>query len=312
MPAMSLISAIDFASDWTLRLMISIVLFGATCALAAQDLDPAPHSLPERSSTKSITVFSSSIRGLVADCNLETGMTSAGVTVRRTVGLANAAAINAILATATAEKPVHLVIEAGIAIAAPLVIPKSGHVTIEGAGWDSGFYILPGSNCNAIQNSPNSDLSLDLTWSPPRPVKTAGYDITLSNFRINCNRGTYPNGNCDGHRDGTFTATSTPPADVAAPSDARGSFTHNFLLCGIVLSAVDNLSINKVWVYDAPTFHINLYHCTHVWIDRCRIEAGNPSFSGNTDGIHFNGGCSACSVTNCWASTGDDFVAINL
>jgi hypothetical protein len=272
------------------------------------------HAQP--SQTKSLSksgFYSSAILGLVADCDLKTGLTRNGNTINRSIGLANAAAINAILATASATKPVHLYIEAGIAIAAPIVIPDSGNVTIEGAGWSTGFYVLSGSNCNGIQNFTRSDLSTAKVWSPGKPTTITGSNIILSNFMLNGNRGVFPNGNSNGQRDETMNKNNSPHADFVTPSDVRGPYPGaGFWLSGIIFQNLDNIKIEHVWVYNVPAYHINLYHCTNVWVDQCRIEAGNPTLAGNTDGLHINGGCFNIFCTNSTIASVDDPVAINL
>jgi hypothetical protein len=99
---------------------------------------------------------------------------------------------------------------------------------------------------------------------------------------------------------------------AAVLPDARGSQTTTWLLTGPMFVGLDNLTIEDLWIYDAPTFHIDLYACTKVRIRGCRIEAAVPTFTGNTDGIHINGGCSEISIRDCWFATGDDAIAINL
>jgi hypothetical protein len=246
------------------------------------------------------TVYASSIPGVVLDCNLFTGKNASGGTPTD-----NASAINAVLATATANNPVHLVIDGGSAIGHAIKIPPTGHVTISGHGWSTGFFILPGSNCHGITNTAGTDLASNATWNPGiGPTSQLGQNVTLRDFRLHCNRGTFPTGNCNGGKDGTFPAGSGTP-------DARGSYAQ-WLLTGIFLNALDNVEIDRLWIYDAPTFHASLYACTKVWAHHCRVEAATPSFSGNTDGFHFNGGCQSCLVSWCWISTGDDAVGFNL
>ena len=259
------------------------------------------------------TIYASSIPGVVLDCNLDAGAKIGGGTPTD-----NAARLNAALATASASNPLHLVIDGGCAIGAPLVLPATGHVTISGHGWHTGFFILPGSNANGIQNFPHTDLACYQVWSPSSANSQGGRgsNVTLRDFRLVGNRGTYPNGNSNGTTDSTITG-STPAgingaANATAP-DARGPYAAGgYWLSGIILVGLDNVHIDRVWVFDAPGYHVNLYHCTRAWVTRSRIEAGNPSFSGNTDGVHVNGGCSSVTVDDCWISTGDDAVAFNL
>lgn len=246
-------------------------------------------------------VYASTAASAVADCNLFTGLTASGGTPTD-----NAAALNAVLATATANAPVHLILDGGFAIGYPgLLIPATGHVTISGQGWSTGLYVLPGSNATPITNFAGTDLARNQEWFPGGgPTANRGSNVTLANFRIHCNRGTYPNGNCNGGVDGTNGAAFAP--------DARSSQNDKYLLTGPWFVGLDNLTIEDLWIYDAPTFHVNLSACTKVKIRGCRIEAATPSFTGNTDGIHCNGGCSEVAITDCWLSTGDDAIGINL
>jgi hypothetical protein len=165
---------------------------------------------------------------------------------------------------------------------------------------------LSGSNSHAIRNTGPTDLDSAQVWSPGvGPTANAGSNVTLSSFRIHCNRGVYPNGNANGGSDGTFTAG-------VVIADARGTYTSQWLLTGVFLRALDNVVLDRLWIYDAPTFHVSLYACTRVWASGCRVEAAHPEFSGNTDGFHFNGGCSRVLVDRCWFATGDDCVAFNM
>jgi hypothetical protein len=248
------------------------------------------------------TIYASAVPGVVLDCDLTTGAKVGGGTPTD-----NAAALSAALAPATASAPVRLVIDGGAAMGSPLVMPATGHVTIEGQGWDTGLFMLAGANSSAIQNFPGTDLAERKVWTATSTLP-AGANVAIRNLKIHGNRGTYPSGNSDGTRDGTITDGSI----LSTPADARGPSPGAYWLSGIILDRVDNVHIEDVWVYDAPAYHVNLYACTRVWIDDSRFQAGDPSFSGNTDGIHFNGGCGHAFVSDCWFSTGDDGVAINI
>ena len=252
------------------------------------------------------TVYASSIPGVKLDCDLATGLKVGGGTPTD-----NAARLNAVLATATAANPVHLVIDGCSALGAALLIPATGHVTISGHGWGTGFSLLSGSNCQAIQNIPPTDLAIYRAWNPGGPQSIAGSNVVLSNFHVNGNRGTYPNGNSNGHRDGTITALNAPAA-FASGSDARGPYTAGYWLSGIMLVGLDDVLIDHVSVYDAPAYHVNLFHCSNARVNNSRIVAGDPTVSGNTDAIHINGGCSNISSDNCYFSVGDDCFAVNM
>ncbi len=255
-----------------------------------------PEAAPAR------TIYASAIPGVVLDCDITTGTRFGGGAPTD-----NVARINAVLATATPAAPVHLVIDGGSALGSALVIPQTGHVTISGRGWGDGFYWLPGCNSSQIQTSNvgTTNLPLHLAIGSPQPQTIVGKNVQLSNFYLNCNRGTFPNGAISDklRPDGTMPGDGRP--------DVRG-FNSWYWFTSILLVGIENLHIDRLYVYDSVTYAIDLYHCSHIWIDRCRIQSGNPQFSGNTDGIHINGGCSAAFITNCWFSTGDDAIALNL
>jgi Glycosyl hydrolases family 28 len=249
------------------------------------------------------TVYASSIPGVVLDCDIHAGTKIGGGTPTD-----NAARINAVLATATPTSPVHLIIDGGCALGAALSIPVTGNVTISGLGWGTGFFWLSGSNCSQIQSASvgTTNLSHGTAIGPTSPQSIVGSNVVLSNFFMNCNRGTYPNGLVPANAyDGTVTSVPTGTTDARGPIDI-------YWITSVLLIGLDNVHISKLWIYDSPSYHVHLFHCTRVWIDGCRIEAGTPSFSGNTDGIHLNGGCGQVFIHNCWFSTGDDGVAINV
>lgn len=266
------------------------------------------------------TIYASSIAGVVLDCDVATGSKVApqsGI-LADVAGTPtdNAPAINAVLATASATNHVHLIVDGGCAIGSPILIPPGGHVTLAGHGWDTGFYVLPGSNCSAIQNYAHTNLAEYLVWNPTGAQSVTGSDLTIRDLRINGNRGTYPDGNCNGTIDGTlagYTPTGSQPPTTLAP-DARGLYTDAYWLSGIALVGLDKVLIEGVWVYDAPAYHVNLYHCTNVRIHRCRIETPNNTGTtgNNTDGVHCNGGCSHVDIAHCYFRTGDDPFAFNV
>lgn len=247
------------------------------------------------------TVYASSIAGVVLDCNLDTGAKIGGGTATD-----NAAALNAVLATATASNPLRLVIDGPSAIGASLVLPATARVEISGLGWDTGFFVKSGSCASAIKNFANTNLAERQVWAPPSSPQTIdGSNVTLRDFRINGNRGTYPTGNVNnGTGDGTLTGFTLAP-------DARSLYPTAFWLSGIILRGVENVLIHHVWVYDAPAYAINLYHCRKFLVTgNFRIES--PSLAANTDGVHVNGGCQDGEVCFGWISTGDDPVGFNL
>lgn len=247
------------------------------------------------------TVYASSIPGVALDCDLTTGAKIGGGTATD-----NATAINAVLATATAANPVHLIIDGGSAIGASLVIPTTGYVTISGIGWGSGFFVKSGSNATAIKNYANTNIAERTAWQPGGAQSIVGQHVYLDNFRINGNRGTYPTGNSNGARDGTNSAENSQTAD------ARGPYPLSFWLTGIALVGVQNFGIDRVWVYDPPTYGVSLYHCIDGPIDRCRFEVADPTVLGNQDGVHLNGGCRRITTRGSYFRVGDDSWGANV
>ena len=241
--------------------------------------------------------------GGVPDCNLLTGAKIGGGTPTD-----NANAINTFLGTASQTNPVHLVIDGPYAIGSAILIPQTGYVTISGTGMSSGVFIKSGSNCNAIQNFPKTDMDNFIAWNPTGSQSIVGYNVVIRDLKIHGNRGTYPNGNSNGGRDGSITSGAV----FDTTPDARGPYTAGYWLSGIILVGIENLYIDNVWVYNAPTYQVNLFHCHKVWINASRFEVADPSLPSNQDGVHCNGGCSDVVITNCWFSVGDDPFAFNL
>lgn len=247
------------------------------------------------------TIYASSIPGVKLDCNLATGAKIGGGTATD-----NVAAFNAVLATATAANPVHLIIDGPSAVGAALSIPNTGYVTISGFGWGTGFFWKSGSNCNQIQTAGvgTTNLANYNAVHPSAPQTNTGSHVTLSNFSMNCNRGTYPNGVVGSNaNDGTLSGAGTP--------DARG-LPSKFFYTSIVLVGIDQLAIDRVFVFDSPTYHINLYGCTNFKITRSKIKAAVANVQNNTDGIHLNGGCVGWTIDDCDVEVGDDSFAINV
>lgn len=252
------------------------------------------------------TVYASSIPGVVLDCNIATGAKNGGGTATD-----NAAKINAVLATATAANPVHLVMDGGSLMGVCPIMPATGHVTISGNGWDTGFFIKSGTAQNGLQNFANTDLARFNAAHPSGSQAGVGANVTLRDFRLNCNRGTFPNGNVSssGPKDGTLTGGG----QIADTPDARSPYpTTGYFLTGISLVGIDHLHIDHVWCYDSPAYSLALYHCTDITIDASRFECVDSQTDNNTDGIHINGGCTNVRINGCYVKSGDDAFAINI
>ena len=257
-------------------------------------------------------VYASTIA--VPDCNIDTGGKVDPKTGTPAAGTPtdNASALNAFLASPTGR----LVFDGGYAVGSPIIYHSSN--AIGGMGDHTGVFMLSGSNSSVFQNFADTDLAEYQAWSPASVGSQATVltsNVDFRGFKINGNRGTYPNGNSNGTTDGTITG-STPAGiqgpPIASGPDARGPYAAGgYWLSGIIGVGVDNFRIKDVFIYDSPSYGVNLYHCTRGWIDDLRVEAGNPSFSGNTDAIHLNGGCSSITIDGIWASVGDDVLGCN-
>lgn len=138
-------------------------------------------------------------------CDVHTGLTAAGNCPTDGV-----AAINAFLAQATEALPVKLVIDIGVACYGPVVIPGplttpfgTGHVTIEGCGHDTGFFMMPGSNSHVITNQPGAFGANYPNFTPnTTPPSQSCKNVRIANLYMNGNRGT-------GNASATTTATVT-------------------------------------------------------------------------------------------------------
>lgn len=210
------------------------------------------------------------------DCDLNTGLTSSG-------GAATdgTVAINAFLATASADSPVELIFDGGV-LCSGIVAPYSGHWTISGMGWGTGIFMKAGVQTHAIQTN------------PPNPPASGfantnvGTNVAVRNLRINGNRSHIVSG---------FTGT--------APLD-----TVNGAWCmGLYLSGLDNICIENVWFYDIANYSVVVGNCNQILARGCKFES--PGRHINTDALHFNGNCSVVQVSDCWFGVGDDPLALN-
>lgn len=223
------------------------------------------------------TVYASKIPGVTLDCNLVSGKTASGGTCTD-----NTVAINRILNTATSTSPVKLVID-GATATSGIIIPREGHVTIEGLGWDTGFFVKSGANSACISNG---FVSYPL---PTADTKTGG-NITLSNFKCHGNRGTFPNGNSNN-------------------GDARGSALNYY--SGISIFGVSNVTMDHIWMYDAPTYGVNVGNIGIVNLTNSRVDSPQSAGVSNTDGIHVNGPADNVFISDTYFHTADDAIAFN-
>jgi hypothetical protein len=218
--------------------------------------------------------FASLLPGVVLDCNIYTGAKIGGGTPTD-----NTIPINALLATASAINPIILVIDGGAAVKT-LIIPNTGYVTIMGLGWHTGFWVMNATDGDFLR-------TVNHTWTPGAPEAIAGYNVHFKDFYVNINR----------------TGNSTT-------GDLRGDVVTPYWYTGFHIHAIQNLTFDNVFIYDSPTYGGNIYGCKRIGIDGCQVES--PGRSLNTDGFHFNGGCSDVIINNVGLATGDDAIAINV
>ena len=119
----------------------------------------------------SLTVIKASELGCVLDCDLNTGLKIGGGTATD-----NTVVLNTFLQSATASNPIHLIMD-GASLCAGILTAQS-NVTIEGLGWDTGFYVKSGANACGISNGPTLG---DFHGTPP--AQTPFYKIL--NLRVN-------------------------------------------------------------------------------------------------------------------------------
>ena len=228
--------------------------------------------------------------GCALDVDLETGtaLTPAGKTAAVTAGAPtdDTALLNAFLATASAGNPIVMIMD-WAALITGLRLSPAGFTTIQGSGDDTGFFLKTGSNNDGIHNRPAGYVT---DPGPPAPSRVA-QQVRLLNFRLNGNRGNGRTGN-------------------STTGDPHGSPW----LFGINLMDMEQVTIDQVTVFHAPTYGIRLSNVGHAQLTRCRLTPFSPNeivLPTNTDGIHVNGPANDIAISGCYFRTGDDGIALN-
>ena len=216
--------------------------------------------------------------GCALDCDLRSGRN------KYTGGHAtdDAPRINAAMAAASADHPITLIID-GSALISGLFPPAGGYWGIAGLGCGTGFFVKSGTNNDGIHNGPR-EANVPVDPGPPAPRR--GMNVSLQNFTLNGNQG---NG-----RSGDSTA-----------GQPRGSKTT--WIFGINLMNLDNITIEKVVVVNAPSYHIRLSNVGNVVVSGCVLHSQGY----NTDGLHFDGPSNDITISNCDFQTDDDSIALN-
>jgi hypothetical protein len=228
-------------------------------------------------------VVKASDLGCALDCNLLTGAKIGGGSPTD-----DTATINGFLAQATATVPIKLIMDGGSACHG-IKIPATGHVTIEGMGMDSGFYVISGANAHAIANEPGAGGSGYPPFDPGTTPPTQGANVTVRDMFINGNRGNGTTGN----------STTGNPNGTAV-----------MWFCGLDLISLTDVLIENVTLYDIATYSIRLGNVTRWAVRGCTLNA--PSNAGNTDGVHVDGPASYGNIShNTFITMGDDSIALN-
>ncbi len=100
-------------------------------------------------------------------------------------------AINAVMAGASADNPITLIID-GSALISGLFLPAGGYWNIAGLGCGTGFFVKTGTNNDGIHNGP---LAAQCRTIPGPPAPARGMNVSLRNFTLNGNQGNGFDGN---------------------------------------------------------------------------------------------------------------------
>ncbi|HEV2709942.1 MAG TPA: glycosyl hydrolase family 28 protein [Edaphobacter sp.] len=225
-----------------------------------------------------MTYLRASEIGCALDCNLENGRNK----YKGGAATDDGPRINAAMASASADKPIMLIID-GTALISGLFLPAGGHWSIAGLGCGTGFFVKEGTNNDGIHNGA-PDAAVPSDPGPPAPAR--GKNVSLSNFTLNGNQGNGSNGD-------------------STSKDRRGSANGWFF--GINLMNLDYISIEKVVVVNTPAYHIRLSNVGNVTASGCVMR----SFGPNTDGLHFDGPANDITISGCDFTMGDDAIALN-
>ena len=248
-------------------------LMGCDSEFVIPCLGPAPAPTP----VSGMTYVRASEIGCALDCDLRNGRNkhSGGVATD------DGPRINAVMAGASADNPITLIID-GSALISGLFLPAGGYWNIAGLGCGTGFFVKTGTNNDGIHNGP----AAIVPNNPGPPAPARGMNVSLKNFTLNGNRGNGFDGN-------------------STSGTRQGSETVWYF--GINLTNLENIVIEKVVVVRTSSFHIRLSNVGHVAVSGCVMESDGLS----TDGLHFDGPANDITISNCDFKTGDDSIALN-
>ncbi len=218
------------------------------------------------------TTYASQIAGVKLDCNLSANFTGAGCTN-------NDAAINGLLATATAVHPVTLIMDGGT-VTSGLLIPSTGNVTIQCTGWDAGFVLISGSNAHMLNNVFAGD---PYTWATT--PGTPGQNVTIRDCRWNGNQ----------------------PHAGTGPASWQGA--NGNWLGGLYLDNLTHVLIEHNWFYDIATYNIHFNAVTDGIVENNRLDA--VAQGPHQDGVHVDGPSADIRVSHNWFNNSDDSMGFN-
>ena len=159
----------------------------------------------------------------------------------------NTQKLNAVLLTASQSNPIDLVFNA-CTVTSGLIFPQGGYTTIEGNGWTSGLFVLSGSNAPAITNGWGIyPVTVSGLGKSPIVIPSQGSSVLLRNFRVNGNR-----------------------AGNAVGGDLRGGAGQ--FVPGVSVSSVKGLTLDTVWIYDAPTYAFMGDNLSNLTATNCRFR----------------------------------------
>jgi hypothetical protein len=224
-----------------------------------------PFYQPEIVGFARTTVQKASTLGCVLDCVATTGLTASGGTP-----IDDHALLQAFLNTASAGNPIKLIMDGCAYLSAGLVV--NSYTTIEGIGWQSGFYLASGVNQNVLTIGATGTASgLAGAYNQPLPVRTAS-NIVLRDFTIN------PNG-------------------VAQSSDGFAVLIVNTV--GVLVDHVNFLQ--------AYYFALTVSNSSNIVVRGCSFTSAGTLH----DGVHMDGPVEDVRISDCVFATGDDAIAVN-
>ena len=198
------------------------------------------------------------------------------------------AALQAILDRA-APDGVELVID-GVFSIRGLSIKSS--TTIRGLGWNTGFFVLPGSG-NSAPYYPLTNANHRSSYRGPTSMPDFTFSnvvdqaIAIRDLRIDANR----RGGASGH--GSYPVLN-----------ASGR-----LISSITLYGVRNCFVDNVYVYDPCTYGVSPANACNCTFTNIRVTC--PSALNYNNALQMEGPCSDIYISNLTGFTGDDFLALN-